>query len=323
MSTLAWVNERLLISKHKLRFDDFDRVANGYFSFVPRFTSEPNRWGIANENALLEHLTDECDFTQATNHRLEQVLSLSANTRLPILIHWSGGIDSTLILSAFLKHCDCSNVSLLMGDSSIDEHPEFYKKYVEGRFNIIKGADYYVNSAVSSYINITGQPADQLFYYPRNLDFFATDSEIKQEVIDNAKTMTGATLTTPMQVSWWAHFNYAWNDARYLDLVEQTTSASQETILNYKTNHVKWFDTVEYQAWAFNRDQSRDLDPVLTKMEFKDYIYEFDHDANYRDTKVKKGSMKRPPVSPTIIAITTSGKAITDLEEFYSSLPSA
>ena len=210
-----------------------------------------------------------------------------------------------------------------MGESSISEHPEFYKKYIDGKFNIIKGIDYDVASMVSQYINITGQPADQLFYYPRNLEFFSTDSNIKDEVIENARATAGLTLTTPMQVSWWAHFNYNWNDARYLDLVEQATSATEETVLNYKNNHIKWFDSVEYQSWAFNRDQSQDANPILTKMDFKNYIYDFDKDADYRDNKVKKGSMKKPPVVPTILALTSQGKAIIDVEEFYSSFPSA
>jgi hypothetical protein len=326
MSNLLWVNERLLYNNKLMEFVDFNKVADGYFSFIPRFSLEPNKWGIPNENNLLSQITEDCNFVDATNTRLSQILKLSDDTNLPILIHWSGGIDSTLILSSFLKHCDSntlSNVHILMGETSIIEHPEFYKKYIDGKFNIIKGSDYNVATMVSQYINITGQPADQLFYYPRSLEFFSTDSNIKDEVIKNAKKTAGLTLTTSMQVSWWAHFNYNWNDARYLDLIEQATSATEEAVLNYKNNHIKWFDCIEYQSWAFNRDQSRDINPILTKMDFKNYIYDFDKDADYRDNKVKKGSMKKPPVVPTILALTSQGKAIIDVEEFYSSLPSA
>lgn len=329
MSRLLWVNERKLNEhgtsiKGMTPLNDFNAVARGYYSFVPRFSKEPNIWGLDNENYILDTITETVNFTNITDSRMQDILEVSYKENLPILIHWSGGIDSTVILSAFLKHCDKpeQKVEILMGDSSIIENTVFYEKFIKNKFNIVKGEDYNLETMLDKYIHVTGQPADQLFHNQRTVDVLSNHSILSQNIINNAKSF-GITLNTAYDLSWWAHFNYTWNDIRFLDIAEYGYNLSTNTLINHQTNHIKWFDTIDYQRWGFNRNREYDINPTLTKMEFKDYIYNFDYNSSYRDNMVKKSSSKKQPIKSNILGITSDYCAITGLEEFYSSLPSA
>ena len=53
-----------------------------------------------------------------------------------IVIAWSGGIDSTLVLSELLKRVPTSQLTVMLNNNSILEYPEFYKKYIENKIDI-------------------------------------------------------------------------------------------------------------------------------------------------------------------------------------------
>jgi hypothetical protein len=55
----------------------------------------------------------------------------------PYYVYWSGGIDSTLILTTFLKEVDLSDFVVCCSTASIDEHPEFYKKFIQPNCRVI------------------------------------------------------------------------------------------------------------------------------------------------------------------------------------------
>ena len=84
-----------------------------------------------------------------------------------ILVWWSGGIDSTLVLSSFIKNLSASDlelVTVLLSSESITENPEFYKNFIHGRINCMPYLNFRLtNDALNNYIVLTGDPADCLF----------------------------------------------------------------------------------------------------------------------------------------------------------------
>lgn len=84
-----------------------------------------------------------------------------------ILVWWSGGIDSTLVLSSFIKNlssADLELVSVLLSSESVLEHPEFYKNFIQGRIHCMPYLEFRLtNEALNNYIVLTGDPADCLF----------------------------------------------------------------------------------------------------------------------------------------------------------------
>lgn len=55
----------------------------------------------------------------------------------PYYVYWSGGIDSTLILVSMLKEVGVNDIVVCCSSASIDEHPTFYKKFIESTCKII------------------------------------------------------------------------------------------------------------------------------------------------------------------------------------------
>jgi len=84
-----------------------------------------------------------------------------------ILIMWSGGIDSTVVLASFIKNlsaADLSNVSVLLTLNSISENPEFYQQQIAGKVHCMPYLEYIVNEEnLGKYMLLHGDPADCLF----------------------------------------------------------------------------------------------------------------------------------------------------------------
>lgn len=84
-----------------------------------------------------------------------------------ILIMWSGGIDSTVVVSSFIKNlspADMENVSILLTLNSIIENPDFYQNHIAGRIHCMPYLDYSVNEEnINKYMVLHGDPADCIF----------------------------------------------------------------------------------------------------------------------------------------------------------------
>jgi hypothetical protein len=120
----------------------------------PLFTLPP--WTPITET--LAHLLDE---------RAVELATIAKMQGKRILVWWSGGIDSTLVLSSFIKNLSASDleiVTVLLSSESIGEHPEFYKNFIHNRIHCMPYLDFRLNnSTLNEYIVLTGDPADCLF----------------------------------------------------------------------------------------------------------------------------------------------------------------
>jgi hypothetical protein len=107
-------------------------------------------------------LNDICD------ERSVEILQKAGNKK--IYVFWSGGIDSTAALSGLLKNGGSDKVVVVMGQSSIDEYPEFYYKFIENKipvsFIAVK-SQYQINDSNDKYLTdgviVTGELGDQIF----------------------------------------------------------------------------------------------------------------------------------------------------------------
>ena len=83
-----------------------------------------------------------------------------------IFITWSGGIDSTLVLSEFLKQAPHDQLIVMMDQHSIAEYPEFYNKYIKDKLRTVPMnfyTDAPLESAIISGIVVTGHLIDPVF----------------------------------------------------------------------------------------------------------------------------------------------------------------
>jgi hypothetical protein len=83
-----------------------------------------------------------------------------------IVVTWSGGIDSTLVLSEILKIAPKKQVVVMMDENSIKEYPDYYKKYIEGQLETRK-MNFYTDEPLRECLRdgviVTGDLMDQLF----------------------------------------------------------------------------------------------------------------------------------------------------------------
>jgi hypothetical protein len=116
---------------------------------------EPNRWinrsqgewsypwpvSILEKYAMPEYNPNfKKNFSEITDARALEVKNEITKNNTKFLIGFSGGLDSTLILTSLLKNCnkkELKNITVLANTVSFAENPYFYKKYIEGKFTIL------------------------------------------------------------------------------------------------------------------------------------------------------------------------------------------
>jgi hypothetical protein len=109
------------------------------------------------------------------NERLNELLDLRAlkihhnslkyNKRIAIM--WSGGIDSTLVLTAFLKNislADQKNIIVILDTNSILENFNFYSKYINNKLECLHYQSLELTeNFLDKHILLHGDPGDCLF----------------------------------------------------------------------------------------------------------------------------------------------------------------
>ena len=244
----------------------------------------------------------------------------------PWLIYWSGGIDSTVIVSAILKNttvADRENMYIVCNRASIYELPRFFYNHVQPNFKLLSspmlGADLF-----EKYHVITGEFGDQLYgggglwemmhLEPdhlnlnlrrdpdRLLDFMSQKIDREFAVwyyecmLENINS-TNVPVETYHDFWWWQFFNYS-QSSIYLSSIK-THGFDQNNCSNYQ--YPDWFATDNYQKWSMNNNRcgiKYNLNLIDCKLPSKEYIYDFDHDRYSRTFKTKQTSVQNKSYKP-------------------------
>jgi hypothetical protein len=106
-------------------------------------------------------------FEQICEERAKELLQLSIKSNRKIVIMYSGGIDSTLIVVAFMKICTQrelkQNFVVLMNDGSVCENRNFYNNYIKKYMHVDVSYKFPFYVGHPNYIVVTGEGNDQLF----------------------------------------------------------------------------------------------------------------------------------------------------------------
>lgn len=271
-------------------------------------------------------------FGQITDQRCIQ-LNKTHNCK-PKMILWSGGVDSTVVVSSILKNItaeDRKNIHIACNRISIYEYPEFYYKHIEPNFHVIDSTGIELNQdLLSQYYIIDGEPADQLFVagVGQNILFSDPDSlnnnirnnpdqliGILSRLIDKEfahwhyETMLENINSTDIPVEsyydffWWHAFNIAWDSICLRSLASQSDH-STAAVQSYRDNFIHWYNTPEYQQWAMNNriNNKCDISRISgNKLSAKQYIHDYTGDAYYFWFKLKlysTGHQRKQYVAP-------------------------
>lgn len=260
-------------------------------------------------------------FEEICNKRAIELYNKARDNNKKIVVMYSGGVDSTLVVVSLLKNISQQdlkeNVILLLSDDSINENRKFYDQYITKTFNISHSQFFNRYVGDPRYIIVTGEGNDQLFgsaIITNNTDMFTTKPwEVKadsnllikyfENQTDDAKeaSMVYEILNTvcanaPIPIDtiykwfWWINFSCKWQSV-YMRSASFAIKQNQPSFdLDYYT---MFFSPKEFQLWSMNNSDRLMLNSIKGyKQTCKDIIYDFNKDAEYRDYKVKMGSLR-------------------------------
>ena len=208
----------------------------------------------------------------------DRVRSLS-DTADKINICWSGGIDSTTVLTAFLKYSlNHQQLRILYTPCSVDEHPE-YITFLEKKFPEIEKVNIsavYLDTKFDG-IFVTGHPSDEM-HARLNESFFTThgyailmqpwetffrSQGATDEFIEQARvyfSQAGRPINTVLDARWWFYVNRVQG----------------------------FFDCASYENYIFyNIDRITGNNYEQWKQPLKDFCYAFDQLEDYQHNKYK------------------------------------
>jgi hypothetical protein len=217
-------------------------------------------------------------------------------TNKPLYLQWSGGIDSTLMLTSFITSgLDLDQITICMNPDSIRENPNFFYKNILGKFPLVSTEKHV--STKNYGITIQAEHADQIISgmlltktedgfdrlpaNERNISklcmkwrFTRQEIEAFNFMIQKSAKHSPRPIDTMADFAWWFNFNFRW-----LNQKEKYRSR-----IGYNNQFETFYSSHDIQRWSM-----QNVSP--SKTIFRDIIYNFTKDQNYSSQKNKWQSM--------------------------------
>jgi len=230
-----------------------------------------------------------------------------------IFVMWSGGIDSTAVLTAMLRNWSDSELHrlvVLCNVDSIKENPNFFKLLAKKRI-VVQTSSADIEQHLKYGIVVTGELGDQLFgsdiigscisafgeqaitmpwqdIAPAMFNKFS--STHGAAAYDNYKNIADECpfpLVTAQDFFWWLNFTQKWQHVKLRTLATKTWTDPANTFQNL----IHFFDTVPFQVWSLhNGDKKIKSTWESYKYLAKEYIISYTKDESYM-TKLKVASL--------------------------------
>jgi asparagine synthetase B (glutamine-hydrolysing) len=231
-------------------------------------------------------------------------------TNKKLNICWSGGIDSTTMLVAFLKHApDLTQIRVLYSPFSVYENRAFLELlqrdypqvetldisgnvYMDTHFDGIllngHGGDEFVSSLDDSFYEKVG--GDGL-YRPWKDYFYEQNNDTKFiEFCENYFAKAGKPIESVLDARWWF---YVSNKSQVFQITDNVFLANQKDA--NVTDTVAFYDNKDFEAYMYFNPQLiiEDRHDYKTHKNFmKRYIFEFDKNEDYFKNKAKSNSVQ-------------------------------
>jgi len=264
-------------------------------------------------------------YAQVCDKRASELLKQSDETGLPIYVMYSGGIDSTTVLVAFLRQREYSKLKdqliILLNSDSIDENPNFYYNHIRGKFKIessehisyvfdgrgiIVGGEHndqvFGTDIVGKLLNIFTMEDIKKSYKTELFKTFLIKKGMSEEAADYwFRLMVWHAEQAPCEIKstfdlfWWLNFSFKWQTVWFRLLLRIDARYHKNLNQAWLDKHYKhFFTSTDFQKWSMLNPDKKIHDTWTSyKFTAKDYIYDYTKDAFYRDNKDKRGSLYR------------------------------
>jgi len=221
------------------------------------------------------------------------------------------------------------HIFVLLSDDSIDEYPEFYAKYIRGK--LLRGpADLLPYLLGGKNIIVNGELNDQLFGsdiiakvitrfgaeitrkpYSADLlaEFLTTVSprplrpgqvadrhlaDLYVILFERLRDSAPIPIKTNHEVFWWVNFVMKWQSV-YMRVLSFAAARNADLVTAdwVRTYYAPFYNTNGFQLWSMNSNLEQKVKNGWRSYKWpaKEVIYEFTKDAEYRDNKLKRGSL--------------------------------
>lgn len=299
----------------------------GINHFSPRVSGFPTPW---TQHTLAPELQTPYEssltLSDLVGQRAKHYVDASVKTNKKIAVLWSGGIDSTVVLSAFIKNYNQQlndTIVVYMSTGSVLENPYFYKHFVEPNFEVrsihhLRLDDDFFNT----HLMITGENGDSVFghlgvEFSQLVDQGLGSEPWKKHVdkfykiydkpympgfgkwfVDHCcqdvenKKLSGIELNSVVDWSWHELMEYGWYHNILSPMVYYRYDFKSLTFAKHREEFLDsaFFNTVEFQNWSYWNcvNQIWNQGIATHKLAPKQYIFELDKNQQYLNTKKKE-----------------------------------
>lgn len=279
--------------------------------------------------------------------RARELLSHSQLLNKPILLFYSGGIDSTIVAISFILAAEGRDlrqqVKIAMTPDSIIENPNFYYQNIRPNFSLVS-SEQFNHLLTEDYIIVGGEHNDQLFGsdivaktevafgFDRVLepwgqgmlkDWFKhnhmSDSQANfwfDMLVWHAESAP-CEIRTSFDLLWWLNFNFKWQCVFFRMLLRISPQTQHRVNDQWIANQFyHFFSSENFQKWSMLNPQLKIKNSWRSyKFHAKEFIYKFNGDIIYKNEKLKKGSLFKLFLSRrTPVALTTDWQYLYQLD---------
>ena len=287
-------------------------------------------------------------FDQICDERARSLLDHALASNRKIAVMYSGGVDSTLILCAFLKVAkpeELKQIIVLLSEKSVLENPNFYRDYVIKHFQCESSYKFPAYMGNDKILFVTGENADQLFgsqvagnfaMFTSHEGLLAPLSEMENKLIEffeltspiwqkNCKYVEPTyrllkklidcapiKIDTVYKFLWWINFTMKWQSV-YVRIMPYAWNRSG---IKIEENYTTFYSPADFQLWSMHNSDSLIGDtPTSSKPVQKAYILDVNGDESY---------LKKPKVGSLASMVTRKENSffIDSNMQYHSNFPS-
>jgi hypothetical protein len=286
-------------------------------------------FNIVIEDEIPTNIKTVGDFSTVVNDTAREIIDISKVKNKPIGILYSGGLDSTCVVAAFLRQG--ATITVIYSEASIKENPVFYDEVLRNNNQVIHhlGNPYvFLRDNKDNYIFVTGECGGNIMGTPRPYGhavsyklteygnvmknanaFYHLDDELKAMYL-LLYEKSPVPLKTNYDALWWTIFVLKRQWIKYR--IRIWAGVLCEDFFNF-------FMTDNFQMWALTNDvtvKCPDFNFKNWKMPMKDYIYSYCpyKEASYDIPKRRSSSLTYDNLSDHNRAILFKPRTIVFLD---------
>jgi hypothetical protein len=248
------------------------------------------------ENCKIPKFVDtNITYEDACISRAKEIIKLSEQTGRKIYLLYSGGIDSSTVLTSFINLLGVRKASqkltIMMSNESIIENPWMWEKFIRPHFNVVNSKNFDAAALDINTIYLNGELNDQLFgatnpfklsvklskKFNIPLEKMTFDEEFLHKAYSTAGLSDSATSkwtsamlklmeSCPVKdqsfitLAWWYGFTCKWINVKYRAFMFNNIASDTYTIPEVIVqNNIAFFDSTDFQLWAMNNKEPKHL----------------------------------------------------------------